>query len=186
MTNVKAEKNSLWEWTKALFIAVGLAFIFRFFLFTPIIVEGESMMPTLESGERMIVSKIGQPDRFDIIVFHATEDKDYIKRVIGIPGDHIEYKSDQLYINGQPHDEPYLNKYKSSLLDGGTLTEDFTLEEYTQMSVIPEGYVFVMGDNRRNSTDSRIIGLVPMNKIVGNADITIWPIDDIGFIEKYK
>lgn len=71
-------------------------------------------------------------------------------------------------------------------MDGGPLTEDFTLEEYTQMSVIPEGYVFVMGDNRRNSTDSRIIGLVPMNKIVGNADITIWPIDDIGFIEKYK
>ncbi|MGE7931482.1 signal peptidase I [Viridibacillus arvi] len=186
MTNVKAEKNSLWEWTKALFIAVGLAFIFRFFLFTPIIVEGESMMPTLESGERMIVSKIGHPDRFDIIVFHATEDKDYIKRVIGLPGDHIEYRSDQLYINGQPHDEPYLNKYKSSPLDGGPLTEDFTLEEYTQMSIIPEGYVFVMGDNRRNSTDSRIIGLVPMNKIVGNADITIWPIDDIGFIEKYK
>ncbi|MFP3514501.1 signal peptidase I, partial [Peribacillus sp. SIMBA_075] len=77
--------------SKALLIAFGLAAIIRFFLFTPIVVDGESMMPTLEHGDRMIVNKIGynigEPDRFDIIVFHAPEQKDYIKRVIGLPGD---------------------------------------------------------------------------------------------------
>ncbi|MBK3495285.1 signal peptidase I [Viridibacillus sp. YIM B01967] len=186
MTKIKTEKNDLWEWIKALVVAFGLAFIIRFFLFTPIVVDGESMMPTLENGERMIVSKIGEPDRFDIVVFHATEDKDYIKRVIGLPGDHIAYKDDQLFINGKAHNEPYLDKFKSSLKDLGTLTEDFTLEELTQMSVIPEGFVFVMGDNRRNSTDSRIIGLVSMDEIVGNTKLTIWPIEDMGFKEKYK
>ena len=72
------------------------------------------MMPTLENGDRMIVNKIGykigEPDRFDIVVFHAPEEKDYIKRVIGLPGDHVEYKDDQLYINGEPIDEPYLDR----------------------------------------------------------------------------
>ena len=77
-----------------------LAAIIRFFLFTPIVVDGESMMPTLENGDRMVVNKIGymvgEPDRFDIVVFHAPEQKDYIKRVIGLPGDHVEFKNDQL------------------------------------------------------------------------------------------
>ncbi len=77
------------------------------------------MMPTLENGDRMIVNKIGymigEPNRFDIVVFHAPEGKDYIKRVIGLPGDHIEYKNDQLYINGEPIEEPYLDEYKAQI-----------------------------------------------------------------------
>ena len=116
MEQVKKEKNELWEWMKALLIAFGLAAIIRFFLFTPIVVDGESMMPTLENGDRMIVNKIGytvgKPDRFDIVVFHAPEQKNYIKRVIGLPGDHVEYKDDQLYINGKELEEPYLDQYK--------------------------------------------------------------------------
>ncbi|MDV2583734.1 signal peptidase I, partial [Alkalibacillus haloalkaliphilus] len=79
--------------------------------------------------DRMIVNKlsynIGEPKRFDIIVFHAPEHKDYIKRVIGLPGDHIEYRNDTLYVNGKAYKEPYLNKYKEEVEDG-PLTDDFT------------------------------------------------------------
>ena len=167
MEQVKKEKNELWEWSKALLIAFGLAAIIRFFLFTPIVVDGESMMPTLENGDRMVVNKIGymvgEPDRYDIVVFHAPEQKNYIKRVIGLPGDHVEFKNDQLFINGKELPEPYLEQYKSEITEG-TLTDDFTLEDITQMDKIPKGYIFVMGDNRRYSKDSRHIGLVAIRR----------------------
>ena len=179
------KKNEVWEWSKALLIAFGLAAIIRVFLFTPIVVDGESMMPTLEHGDRMIVNKIGysigKPDRFDIIVFHAPEEKDYIKRIIGLPGDHIAYENDQLYINGEPMDEPYLEEYKKDV--SGTLTEDFTLEEKINSSTVPEGTVFVMGDNRRASKDSRIIGVVPMEEVVGNTSLVFWPFEEVGLVK---
>ena len=182
MEQVKKEKNEIWEWAKALLIAFAAVWLIRYFLFTPIVVDGESMMPTLENGDRMIVNKIGEPNRNDIVVFHAPEKKDYIKRVIGLPGDHIAYKNDQLYINGEPQEEPYLESNKSQV-NGGTLTEDFTLEERTGEKVIPEGYLFVMGDNRRNSTDSRLIGLVPLEEVIGKTNIIFWPLKEIGMIE---
>lgn len=188
MNQAKKEKNEFWEWGKALFIAFAAAGLIRFFLFAPIVVDGESMMPTLENGDPMIVNKIGnivgEPNRSDIVVFHATEDKDYIKRVIGVPGDHIAYEDDQLYINGETQDEPYLSSLKAQQnLGSGTLTEDFTLEELTELEVVPEGYVFVLGDNRRNSTDSRIIGLVPIDDIVGSTHYVFWPFRDMGSVE---
>lgn len=188
MEQVKKEKNELWEWAKAIFIAFAIAGIIRFFLFTPIMVDGESMMPTLENGERMIVNKlgytIGKPERYDIVVFHANEDKDYIKRVIGLPGDHIAYENDQLYINGEIQNEPYLSTIKKQQsMNGKVFTIDFTLEELLEINVIPEGYVFVLGDNRKKSTDSRIIGLVPIEEIVGSTKFVFWPFSEIGLVE---
>ncbi|MFD1862455.1 signal peptidase I [Planococcus sp. FY231025] len=178
------KKNEVWEWSKALLIAFGLAAIIRVFFFTPIVVDGESMMPTLEHGDRMIVNKIGysvgEPDRFDIIVFHAPEEKDYIKRVIGLPGDHVAYENDQLYINGEAVEEPYLDTYKQGIT--GTLTEDFTLEDITNQSTIPEGYVFVMGDNRRQSKDSRHIGIVPIEEVIGSTSFIFWPMEEAGVV----
>ena len=110
------KKNELWEWIKALVVAVLLAAVIRYFFFAPIVVDGLSMMPTLNDQDRMIVNKfsyqIGEPDRFDIIVFHAPENKDYIKRVIGLPGDTVEYKDDILYVNGKAYEEPYLDEYE--------------------------------------------------------------------------
>jgi signal peptidase I len=186
MEQTKKQKNEIWEWAKALIIAFGLAFIIRYFLFTPIVVDGESMMPTLENGERMVVNKIGyqvgEIQRFDIIVFHATEEKDYVKRVIGVPGDHIAYKNDQLFINGEMQEEPYLDSKKVQLTSG-TLTEDFTLEERAKVSVIPEGFVFVMGDNRRESLDSRELGLVSMDEIIGDTSVIFWPLKQIGIVQ---
>ncbi|MBK3494410.1 signal peptidase I [Viridibacillus sp. YIM B01967] len=187
MEKTKKEKNELWEWTKALVIAFALAAIIRYFLFTPIVVDGQSMMPTLENGDRMIVNKIGYKigdlHRFDIVVFHAPEKKDYIKRIIGLPGDHLEYKNDQLYINGKAIAEPYLQKYKDELNDEGTLTEDFTLSDIEQLDVIPDGHVFVMGDNRRFSKDSRLIGIVSVDEIIGKTNIIFWPFDQIGTVK---
>jgi len=186
MEQMKEEKHEFWEWSKALVIAIGLALLIRYFLFTPIVVDGKSMNPTLENGERMIVNKIGYEvgklDRFDIVVFHASEKEDYIKRVIGLPGDRVDYKDDQLLINGEVLPEPFLDPYKVEK-NHGTLTIDFTMEEITQMTVIPEGYVFVMGDNRRKSTDSRIIGLISMDEIIGSTSVVFWPPDEMRLVE---
>ncbi|WP_392456250.1 signal peptidase I [Chryseomicrobium aureum] len=180
------KKNEVWEWAKAILIAFSIAALIRFFLFTPIVVDGESMMPTLNNGDRMVVNKIGYdigtPERFEIIVFHAPEQKNYIKRIIGLPGDHIAYEDDQLYINGEAVPEPYLDQYKAEITEG-TLTENFTLEELTQLSEIPEGYFFVMGDNRRYSKDSRAIGLVPEDEIIGTTSLIFWPLEDISIVK---
>ncbi len=179
MSNIKGES---WEWLKAIIIALILAIVIRYFLFAPIVVDGESMMPTLQDNNRLIVNKIGytigKPERFDIIVFHATEEKDYIKRVIGLPGDSIAYKNDILYINGKPVDEPYLAEYQKNALSL-PLTGDFTLKDYTGYDAVPEGNLFVLGDNRQHSKDSRHIGFIPFERVVGNADIVFWPFSEI-------
>jgi len=175
-------KREAFEWIKALLIALVLALLIRYFLFAPILVEGESMMPTLHHKDRMIVNKIGytigQPARFDIIVFHANEENDYIKRVIGLPGDHIAYNDDKLYINGEFYEEPYLEQFKQEL-NGGYLTYNFTLEQITNETTVPEGHLFVLGDNRHHSLDSREIGFIPIEQVVGKANIVFWPFTDI-------
>jgi signal peptidase I len=181
------QKNEALEWLKAIVIAILLAGGIRYFIFAPIIVEGTSMMPTLHDQDRMIVNKlaykIGEPKRFDIIVFHAEEGKDYIKRVIGLPGDRIEYKNDTLYVNGKAYKEPYLNEKKKQVIDG-PLTEPFTLEELTGgQKTVPKGHLFVMGDNRRYSKDSRHIGFIPMEKVVGKTSIVYWPLSDARIVK---
>lgn len=145
------------------------------------------MLPTLHNQDRMIVNKlsykIGEPRRFDIVVFHAEEGKDYIKRVIGLPGDRIEYKNDTLYVNGKAYKEPYLDEYKKQVIDG-PLTEPFTLEDIPGgQETVPKGHLFVMGDNRRFSKDSRHIGFIPMEKVVGKTSIVYWPLSDMRIIK---
>ncbi|WML48520.1 signal peptidase I [Neobacillus sp. PS3-34] len=177
------KKNETFEWVKSILGALVIAFIIRSFFFTPIVVDGESMKPTLQDKDRMVVTKIGEPKRFDIVVFHAPEGKDYIKRVIGLPGDSIEYKNDVLYINGKTYNEPYLEKYKKSLKDGGTLTDSFTLKETAIGSdTVPKDSLFVMGDNRRRSKDSRDIGAIPMEKVIGTTNVVYYPIKDIKMV----
>ncbi|ENQ3078503.1 signal peptidase I [Bacillus sp. JJ864] len=180
------QKSTLWEWTKAILIAVVLAWIIRQFFFAPILVDGVSMSPTLHDRDRMIVNKIGyhigEPKRFDIIVFQATEDKDYIKRIIGLPGDQIEYRNDTLYINGKPYEEPYLDKQKKQLADG-PLTYDFKLEEITGKTTVPKGELFVLGDNRRFSKDSRTIGTISIDQVIGKANILYWPFEDARIVK---
>lgn len=182
-------KSEFWEWVRAIGIAVIFAFGIRYFLFTPIEVEGASMLPTFESCDKVMVNKIGPKlsdyERFDVIVFKVDADTNYIKRVIGIPGDHISYKNDELLINGTKFDEPYLDEFKKELLDNGTLTEDFTLEEYLGELVVPEGSLFVLGDNRRFSNDSRnpSVGFVPIDIVLGKVNMTIYPLENFSYIK---
>lgn len=183
----KKKKNEAWEWIKALGIAVIIAVVIRSFIFTNYIVEGISMMPTLQNGNRLIVSKISyeisKPHRFDVVIFHATPTQDYVKRVIGLPGDTIAYKNDVLYVNGNPVKEPYLNKYKSQLPKGENLTPDFTLKQLFNVSKVPPGKIFVMGDNRQHSTDSRVFGFVDESKIVGKVDLRYYPFSEFRVIK---
>ncbi len=176
-----AEKNEVWEWTKVIVIAFALAYLIRTLLFAQFIVEGESMMPTLHNHDRLIVNKIiykiSQPKFGEIIVFHATPEKDYIKRVVGLPNDVVEMKNDQLIVNGKVVQEEYLlSSLELKHSEGLKLTEDFG------PITIPEGHIFVLGDNRGNSTDSRIIGPISLEKVEGRADIIIWPLSDIKFL----
>jgi signal peptidase I len=176
------KKNETFEWVKSIMGALVIAFIIRFFFFTPIVVDGESMNPTLQDKDRMVVTKIGEPKRFDIVVFHAPDGRDYIKRVIGLPGDSIEYKNDVLFVNGKAYNEPYLEKYKKRLNDG-TLTYSFTLKETAVGSeTVPKDSLFVMGDNRQNSKDSRDIGAIPMEKVIGTTNVVYFPIKEIKIV----
>jgi len=181
---LEKQKNEFVEWLKAIAFALLVAFVIKHFLFTPVLVKGASMMPTLEENDRVIINRIGPKfksiDRFDIVVIQMKEEN-YIKRVIGLPGDKIEYKDDQLYINGQKYSEPYLDQYKKELTDSGLLTYDFTLERYFGETTVPEGYYFVLGDNRRISKDSRDpeVGFIAKEKIMGTTSIICWPLEHI-------
>ncbi|MEX3745541.1 signal peptidase I [Lysinibacillus xylanilyticus] len=179
------QKSEFWEWVKAIAFALMLTFVIKQFLFTPVLVKGASMMPTLEDHDRVIVNKIGPTlqsyDRFDIVVIEMNEETNYIKRIIGLPGDKIEYKDDQLYINGEKYNEPYLDQYKNELKDTGTLTYDFTLDQNLGETTVPEGYYFVLGDNRRVSNDSRNpeVGFISEEQIMGTTNIICWPMEHI-------
>lgn len=181
----KKQKNECVEWVKAIAFGLMVAFVIKQFLFTPVLVKGASMMPTFEDQDRVIVNIIGPKlssiDRFDVVVAEVDNEENYIKRIIGLPGDNIEYKEDQLYINGEQFDEPYLNQYKNELKDTGTLTEDFTLAQYLGETSVPEGHYFVLGDNRRVSLDSRnvSVGFIPEEKIIGTTNVICWPFDRI-------
>lgn len=181
-----SRKSDLLDWLKALVIAFVLVFLVKTFLFSPIIVDGPSMQPTLHDRDQMIVNKLlyrfKEPDRFDIVVFHATSQKDFIKRVIGLPNEHVMVLNGELYINGEQVEEPFLTSDNENL---PIVTYDFRLEDLPGgHKVIPEGYVLVLGDNRPNSTDSRTIGLIPIDEIVGKANLIYWPINRIQYLSK--
>lgn len=176
-TDVKSE---VWGWVKAIAIAVIIAFVVRTFVVTSFEVSGMSMEPTAQNGERFVVNKLsyqfGEPDRFDLIVFDATEDDRYIKRVIGLPGDTIRYEDDQLYVNDEQVEEPFLEEVRSNY--DGQYTIDYQIEE-----TVPEDHVFVMGDNRQNSLDSRRIGPVHEDDIIGKVGLRFWPLTEFGFMK---
>lgn len=179
------QKSEWFDWIKALLIAFALALIIRMFFFAPIVVEGPSMLPTLEDGDQMIVNKfiyqITEPKRFDIVVFHASVQQDYIKRIIGLPGEHVEYENNSLYIDGEPVEDPFTRTEQNALYEQGT--NDFLLEDLPGgYERIPEGQILVLGDNRMNSTDSRMLGVVPMDEIVGKTNLIYWPFDRIQLV----
>ena len=201
------------EWAYCIIIAVVLALLFRYYTGTPTIVKQPSMYNTLEEGQRLILSRWtrtvkGTYKRGDIITFEApsqtqmsTFDVDmnnpvaiydykpkgifakfsyyvlefnktsYIKRVIGVAGDHIKIESGKVYLNGQELNEPYLRD--------GIKTEQ---KVFTDI-IVPENCVFVMGDNRPQSMDSRSFGCIPLEKVESKVVIRFWPLNKFGKVK---
>src|SRR5699024_9113302 len=158
---MRDKKSNEWmDWIKIIVAALLIALIVRKFFFSPIIVDGPSMQPTLHDQDKMIVNKfiyyIKEPERFDIVIFHANNEKDFIKRVIGLPGEHIKVENNILYVNGEEVEESFLNMVEDEDVNYPIITSDFTLENLNgNYDTIPENHVLVLGDNRKNSTDSR-------------------------------
>ncbi len=168
-------KSELREYAEALGIAVVLALFIITFIAQSFLVQGASMEPSLHNGERLLVDKVTyrlrEPRRGEIIVFRYPSDprRKFIKRVMGLPGDQIEVRRHTVYLNGEPLEESYINGP--------------TYGDYGPI-VVPEDTVFVLGDNRNNSDDSRFpdVGPVPDRLIVGRAMVMFWPPMRIGIV----
>ena len=174
----------IWSWIWSFIVAFIIVGGVYFFLGRPFTVSGASMYPTLHNGDRMVLSKVGDIHRFDVVILKAPDENvEYIKRVIGMPGDTIEMKSGVLYINGKKVDQPFINT--EALAKQTVFMDDFTLESLTGESKVPEGKYFVLGDNRGVSKDSRMIGFIDRSAIEGKAVFTIWPFGRIGGQKDY-
>lgn len=187
----RSNKNELLEWVKAIAVAVVLVVVVRWLLFAPFIVDGPSMEPNFWTGERLIVNKVlynfREPERGEVVVFHVPqENRDLIKRVIGVAGDTVEYKGDDLFVNGEKIDEPYLKEALDQSHAEGKLynDRDYPNEMLTETKV-PEGHIFVLGDHRNNSTDSRALGFIPLEDVIGRADVIFWPIKHIQIVKHH-
>ena len=168
-----------WMVVKYSFLAGSLALIIRGFLLIPVPVEGNSMEGTLQQGDMVLMEKISKIHRFDIVVFQLSDGTTYIKRVIGLPGDTIAYKDDNLYVNGEKIAEDFLTKDPQSNVP---LTSDFTLKELMGVQKLGKDSYFVMGDNRRASKDSRSFGAISTADIVGKARFVYYPLTQIHLI----
>lgn len=166
-------------------VITGIFVAIRTFLFAPVSVEGDSMNPTLEHEDRLLLNKIASIDRFDIVVFPAPEEpeKQFIKRVIGMPGDDIAYRDQTLYINNESVIEDYVDLTQESEEITEYYNGDFSLSSLQGVETVPEDMLFVLGDNRVNSKDSRSFGFIPLDSVIGETSLRIWPIDRIGIVE---
>lgn len=163
----KTFKQELVEWIVTIVAALTIALVIRTFLFEPVRVDGRSMLETLQNGEIMFVTKpeylAGDPQRFDVVICHYPDrgNTNFVKRVVGLPGDTVEVKDGYLYVNGEKYEEEYL-----------TYRPNYNLAAYT----VPEDMFFVLGDNRSNSNDSHLIGPISRDMIVGHVRQVIWPL----------
>ncbi|MBB4826828.1 signal peptidase I [Sporosarcina luteola] len=172
-------KKEVYSWIKTIVVAALIALICRHFLFTPVTVYGKSMEPTFQENNRVVVSKTSEIGRFDIIVFKAPDrDEQYIKRVIGMPGDRVEMQDDVLYVNGNPYEESYIKGKDEAGVN--RITGNFTLDELTGTTIVPEGYFFVLGDNRLKSKDSRDFGFISADAVVGKVKFRFFPFEKMG------
>ena len=174
--------NFIKEWVPYIAIIV-IVILVRTYIVTPVIVRGDSMYNTLEDGEVLFLSKISYRlddiKRFDIVVVEDIDNDLIIKRVIGIPGDSIEYKEGILYINDKEVTEEYTD----------FVMEDFDVDSICDLTdlecngIIPDNYYLVLGDNRKVSADSRVKGLIKEEQILGKAIFRIWPLTKISSVK---
>lgn len=172
------------DWVISIGIALILAFFIRTFIIELYLVDGPSMQPTLQNGNRLVVSKFiynfRDPRRGEVIVFQFPADtsRDFVKRVIGVPGDKIEIKEGKVFVNDKMIDEPYMQR-DESLIKGRTALQRYF--DFYPVHVVPQNTVFVLGDNRYNSEDSRDskVGFVPYSLIKGKALMVFWPFSEM-------
>ena len=169
----KSMKREIFEWIMVFVVAGAMAFVIRSLIFEPVRVDGESMMNTLQDKEFMITTKfdyiLGDPERFDIVIcnYPNTEDGMYrVKRIIGLPGETIELRNGDLYVNGEYVEQNF------------EMTANST--NYGPFNV-PSGHYFVMGDNRNNSKDSRnpLVGALDRKMIKGHVRCVVFPFTKI-------
>ncbi|RIM08739.1 signal peptidase I [Staphylococcus chromogenes] len=177
-------KKETMEWLISIGLALLIVGLLYAFVIKPYNVKGDSMDPTLKDGERVIVNKLGKTfgnlERGNVIVFHADENSDYVKRIIGVPGDHIEYKHDVLYVNGKKTPEPYL-EYNMKHKNYEEITGSFKSSDLPNSGgqyKIPKDRYLVLGDNREVSKDSRAFGLIDKKQIVGKVSLRFWPFSE--------
>lgn len=178
---MKDALKTILQYAGTLAIIFILATFLRTNVFTVINVSGDSMVPTLHDHNMMVLNrlsyKIHEIERFDIVVVD-TEENYIIKRVIGLPGDEVRYENGQLYINNEPIEEAYI----VDKID--QYTYDFTLQDLPGgYTTIPENQYLVLGDNRLISKDSRAIGLVDAEQIIGKTNWVVWPPQEIKIAE---
>ncbi len=162
---LKTVLSFLLELVQTLLLAAILYFMIDFVI-ARVRVENISMKPTLQPGEFLLVNKMayrfGEMKRGDIVIFHHSAEEDYIKRLIGIPGDTVEIRKKVVTVNGKILDEPYIAAPPG----------------YNGKWEVPEGSIFVLGDNRNQSSDSHSWGFVPLDTVIGKALAIYWPIED--------
>lgn len=166
-------------------IIAGIVFVLFTFIVIPVRIQGKSMENTLFNNDIVLINglggKIGDIHRFDVVVLDCEElNERIIKRVIGLPGDHIVYKNDELYINGEHIKQSFLDQdfinYSKQQYSVSFFTNDFEAR-------VGENEIFVLGDNRLRSTDSRDLGNFSFDEIVGKEGLVIFPLDDIKWLD---
>lgn len=166
--------RAFFDWLVVIAVALLVAFVVRTFVIAHFVVEGESMYSTLDTNDRVFVNKLSyrlhDPNRGDVVVLHqvtGASERDLIKRVIGLPGETVEVRNCTVRIDGRVLNEPYLDPEVVTPTDCGG---DYVLD-----GVVPDDHVFVMGDNRGGSQDSRVIGPISEHDLVGRAFVVFWP-----------
>ena len=168
------------DFLETIVVSLAIFAVVYLFLFQPHQVEGRSMVPNFQNGEYILTDKISyryhEPERGDVVVFHSPQDAriDFIKRVIGVPGDSVEVRQGYVYLNNQKLEEAFINE-PGRVSQGRFLREGVVAE-------IPDGQYAVMGDNRLHSSDSREWGLVSGEMIVGRAFFRYWPMPAFGVL----
>lgn len=166
-------KSATREWVEALIVALLLMLLFRAFGIQVYMVSGESMEPTLHSNERLVVNKfiyhfrMPRPGEIVVLKDPGQPSRELVKRVVAVDGERVEVRKGVVYINGEPLQEPYKNTQFTNYPDFKPIT-------------VPSGYVFVMGDNRGNSWDSRDLGPVERRFVDGKAVFMVWPFNRFG------
>ncbi|MCJ7805132.1 signal peptidase I [Patescibacteria group bacterium] len=170
---------------EVIFMALALFLFIYLLILQPHKIKGASMMPNFPDSEFLLTDKVsyrfGEPKRGDVIVFKApiNENEEFIKRIIGLPGDKVEVKSGKFYVNDKLLDE-------HAYLDDSVYTSGADFSQEGTAVVVPAGKYYVLGDNRPHSSDSRYWGFVTKKEITGRAWLIYWPINKIGIVQKVR